>query len=119
MKKELETKSLIGQEGIAREWASITAQIKALEEQIKILKRQKEPIERHFMDSMGSADVGVMNGFSVEWKKYETKRFDTKRFKEEHANLYEEYMSANPASRFTIKATAMAPAVEEDESFDF
>ena len=44
----------------------------------------------------------LVSGYKVSNIKYVTHRFDSKAFKADHAEMYEEYMEAFEAHRFTI-----------------
>ncbi len=75
-----------------------------LDKQIKELEIKKEAIKQELQLAMDEAEVGLAQGYQVEWKNQTRSNFDTTRFKKEQADLYNSYLKPSQVVRvFKIK----------------
>ena len=79
--------------------------IKRLEAEIAERQEQLDALKDGIKSVMKAQGLSKLDAgrYKVNYTEYETHRFDTKAFKDEHADLYEGYLVASKASRFTVK----------------
>lgn len=82
------------------------AELKAIQEKIKQLQLQEEPLKAEIQEYIGEneilLDVATEKPLAT-WKSSERRTFDTERFKTENKALYNEYLKLSTSRRFTIK----------------
>ena len=82
------------------------AELKAIQEKIKQLQLQEEPLKAEIQEYIGEneilLDVTTEKPLAT-WKSSERRTFDTDRFRSEHKDLYNEYLKLSTSRRFTIK----------------
>lgn len=82
------------------------AALKEIQERIKQLQLQEEPLKAEIQDYIGEneilLDVATEKPLAT-WKSSERRTFDTERFKTENKALYNEYLKLSVSRRFTIK----------------
>lgn len=75
----------------------LEAQKKALEEQISSLKAEVQ-------EEMADQESIETAHYLVRWTKVTSERFDSKRFKNNHAELFSEYVKSIESRRFSYSA---------------
>lgn len=88
--------SLEGMEDVAKRITTLLCEQKQLNTEIQGLKNQIKA-------AMGTAEYGVMPGFSVLWKNSTRKFLNIGRLKAERPELYEEYLEMSTSRRFSLK----------------
>lgn len=79
--------------------------IKRLQAEIDERQEQLDALKDGLRDAMkaqGASKLHVGN-YTVSYSEYTTRRFDSKAFKDEHADMYEDYLVETTARRLTIK----------------
>ena len=74
-----------------------------LKDQIKDLEKKKKEYENIFKKDLGDAQSGTIEGYQINWKNQKQERFDSKRFKEDHPELYEQYIKEIKFRKFEVK----------------
>ena len=82
----------------ASEYRLIKAQIKALEEQLEVLKTQMIAE----MDAQQVDVVRTASGYVVRYSLVESNRLDTARLKKDHEQLYQTYLKNSVSTRFQV-----------------
>lgn len=87
-----------------KELTAIIERIKELEAEQDAIIGEMESLKDRLKAELVKQDVDKMmvGSYKVSNTKYTTHRFDSKAFKADHAEMYEEYMEAYEAHRFTI-----------------
>lgn len=65
------------------------------EEQIKIFEDIRDTAKNKIRETLGTASVGLIEGYTVTWKEQTSDRVDTKALKKDHPDLYEQYKKAS------------------------
>jgi len=55
---------------------------------------------------MGENEIAQNDMYRVSWSNVESSRLDTKLLKEEHPDIYQEYLILSTTRRFTVKVAA-------------
>lgn len=82
------------------------AELKAIQEKIKQLQLQEEPLKAEIQDFIGENEILLdvtTEKPLVTWKSSERRTFDTDKFKSEHKDLYNEYLKLITSRRFSVK----------------
>lgn len=75
-----------------------------LDQQIKELSKEQEAIKQDLQLAIGENEMGVAQGFMVEWRNQTRQSLDTQRMKKENPDLYKEYLKpAQTVRTFKIK----------------
>jgi len=74
-----------------------------LDEQIKILEKEKEAIKQEIQLMLGESELGVADGFFVEWKAHTRKILDSKTLKEVMPEVYERFSKEQIVRTFKVK----------------
>lgn len=69
--------------------------IEELDRNINGLEEMKENAKNIIRHMMGTASVGLIEGYTVTWKEQTSYRIDTKALKKDHPDLYEQYKKAS------------------------
>ena len=56
-----------------------------------------------FKKDLGDAQSGTIEGYRINWKNQKQERFDSKRFKEDHPELYKQYIKEIKFRKFEVK----------------
>lgn len=89
--------STIEMETTAREYRTIQAEIKALEEQADALKQQMI----REMDAR-NAEKLTAGEYTIRWSLYESSRLDSAKLKAEHPETYDAYLKRTTSTRFQV-----------------
>lgn len=95
--KECEQVALYGKEQRIEDYLKLDLQAKELE-------KQRDAIKQELQLSIGEAEIGQAQGYTVEWKNQTRQSLDTKRLKEEAYDTYVNYLKpAQTVRMFKIK----------------
>lgn len=75
-----------------------------LSELIDKLDKEKKQIEQEVKLAMAEAETALCGEYEVDWKNVITTRLDAERIKQEHPDIYKEYLKEIQSRRFTVKA---------------
>ncbi len=79
---------------------------KELDALAKKIDREKDEIKQNIQTVMGEASRGVVGqAYEVRWRSYQRTGIDIGRFKEDHPDLYDEYLKTINVRIFEIKET--------------
>ncbi len=109
----METTNLIGLEDTVSSVFLIDQKIDALKTQIKELEKRKKSSEDFLKERLKDADIGILEGWSVEYKRTPCHSLNQARLKEEEPDIYKRFTEESIRRRFTIKKT------KEEEPSDF
>lgn len=110
----METTNLIGLEDTISNVFEIDQKISALKAQIKELEKQKKGSEEFLKECLKEADIGISEGWQVEYKRSTCHSLNQARLKEEAPDIYKQFTEENTRRRFAIKKTK-----EETDDFFF
>ena len=110
----METTNLIGLEDTVSNVYEIDQKITALKAQIKELEKRKEGSEKLLKERLKDADIGILEGWQVEYKRSVCRSLNQARLKEEAPDIYKRFTEESTRRRFTIKRTR-----EETDNFFF
>ncbi len=110
----METTNLIGLEDTVSNVYLIDQKIAALKAQIKELEKRKKSSEDFLKDRLKDADIGILEGWSVEYKRTPCHSLNQRRLKEEEPEIYKRFIEESTRRKFTIKKTK-----EESDGFFF
>lgn len=105
----METTNLIGLEDTVSNVYLIDQKIAALKDQIKELEKRKKGAEELLKDRLKDADIGILEGWSVEYKRTSCHSLNQARLKEEEPEVYKRFVEESTRRRFTIKKTREEP----------
>ncbi len=95
--KEREQIAIFGQEERIEQYIT-------LDEQIKELTKQRDRLKQELQLELGEAEIGMAQGYVVEWKNQVRQTLDTTRLKKEQAEIYANYLKPAQTVRvFKIK----------------
>jgi putative phage-type endonuclease len=95
--KEREQIAIFGQEETIEQYIT-------LDEQIKELTKQRDRLKQELQLELGEAEIGMAQGYVVEWKNQVRQTLDTTRLKKEQAEIYANYLKPAQTVRvFKIK----------------
>lgn len=87
-----------------KEFSAKIRQIKELEQQKKQTEETISDLKdeiKAFMEKNKTSELAV-DVFTVHWTESTSERFDSKAFREEHEELYSEYLRPGTTKRFSI-----------------
>lgn len=105
----METTNLIGLEDTVSNVYEIDRKIDALKAQIKELEKRKKASEELLKKRLEKADIGVLEGWQVEYKRSTCHTLNQKRLKEEKPEIYKQFMEESVRRRFAVKKTQEEP----------
>lgn len=79
---------------------------KELDELIKKMETEKNEIDQYLKMYLGEYETAENDIYRVSWKNVVSSRLDTNRLKEEHPEIYKEYLRDSSYRKFTVKAAA-------------
>jgi len=95
--REHEQIAMFGKEGKIEKYLQV-------DEQVRELERQREALKQELQVDLGDAEIGLAQGYVVEWKNQTRQTVDTKRLKAEAPEYYEKYLRPPQTVRmFKIK----------------
>jgi len=75
-----------------------------LDEKVKTLTKDRDAIKQELQLNLGDAEIGVANGYIVEWKNQVRQTLDTDKLKKEQAEIYKKYLKPAQTVRvFKVK----------------
>jgi predicted phage-related endonuclease len=74
----------------------------SLKASMKQLDEKLAEIEGEIKAYMGEQEEITVDGHIIRWKKITQNRFDNTAFRQQHASLYEQFMTASETRRFTV-----------------
>lgn len=77
-----------------------------LNQLINRMETEKKQIEQSIKLYMGENEIAQNDMYRVSWSNVESSRLDTKLLKEEHPDIYQEYLRLSTTRRFTVKVAA-------------
>ena len=87
-----------------KEFTAKIRQIKELEQQKKQTEEAIDDIKNEikaFMDKNSTSEL-MVDIFTVHWSETTSERFDSKAFRNDHEELYSEYLRPSTTKRFSI-----------------
>lgn len=91
-----DTTQIMGMDDMVRQYLD-------LGESVKRLKKQQDEIRAQLCQALGTRSAAVGKDYSFSWKAQSTNRLDTKRLKEEHPDIYDEYLTVTNSRVFRAK----------------
>lgn len=90
------TTQIMGMDDMVRQYVD-------LGESVKRLKKQQDEIRAQLCQALGNKSAAVGKDYSFSWKAQITNRLDTKRLKEDHPDIYDEYLTVTESRVFRTK----------------
>lgn len=91
-----DTVQIMGMDDMVRQYLD-------LGESVKRLKKQQDEIRAQLCQALGTRSTAVGKDYSFSWKAQSTNRLDTKRLKEDHPDIYDEYLTVTNSRVFRAK----------------
>jgi len=77
-----------------------------LDELIKKMETEKNEIDQNLKMYLGEHEIAENDIYRVSWKNVVSSRIDTKLLREEHPEIYKEYLRDSSYRKFTVKSAA-------------
>ena len=74
-----------------------------LKNTIKELEVQAKEIENNVKLELGEAEIGYTPDYEIDWKSITSNKFDSKKFKNDHPELFKQYLNMSSYRKFSIK----------------
>lgn len=91
-----DTVQIMGMDDMVRQYVD-------LGESVNRLKKQQDEIKAQLCQTLGTRSAAVGKDYSFSWKAQSTNRLDTKRLKEDHPDIYDEYLTVTESRVFRAK----------------
>ena len=91
-----DTVQIMGMDDMVRQYVD-------LGESVKRLKKQQDEIRAQLCQALGTRSAAVGKDYSFSWRAQSTNRLDTKRLKEDHPDIYDEYLTVTNSRVFRAK----------------
>ena len=69
----------------------------------EVIKAKKQEATNHLKEYLKDHEQAVCGNHKITWKSVTTERFDSKKFKEEHPDMYQQYVKQSCSRRFNVK----------------
>lgn len=85
------------------DYANLLNERQELDDQIKTLTNKKNQIDQKIKLRLKNNSLGFAENFKVSWKESKQNKFDVNSFKEQHPDLYSQFVKTTSIRRFLIK----------------
>ena len=69
----------------------------------EVIKAKKQEATNHLKEYLKDHEQAICGNHKITWKSVTTERFDSKKFKEEHPDIYQQYVKQSCSRRFNVK----------------
>ena len=69
----------------------------------EVIKAKKQEATNHLKEYLKDHEQAICGNHKITWKSVTTERFESKKFKEEHPDMYQQYVKQSCSRRFNVK----------------